>query len=216
MPQFPFRSYNTGDGDPPEWQPPDYATSVGDKSDDDEWKPPEYATAIGKKEDKKPSGYGEIWKKISEPITEAPTKFAEKVSEYINPERTVKGIRGIGSAYIEGLGHTISGLSSPLNLALTAATGGAGATESAFPRVASALRTGSRVLSAPIAAEGAIHAHKGLKDRDLSEFLSGILEAGTGALGMRSSHASAKIPEETLEIKELPIRQSREIPYRMG
>ncbi len=206
--QYLFRTPTSGDGDPPEWQAPSYAKEVSD--DSSEWKPPEYAKEIKSKEEDKPNILKKIWNKVSEPLTEAPTRFAESVSHYINPESTTKGVRGIGSAYIEGLGHAVSGLTSPLNLAF----GVLGAGESAaikygLPEAASALRTSSRVLSAPIVAEGAKNIYKGIKDVDLPETLSGGLEAGLGISGMRG-----ETPKEAPK-DELPIRRSREIPYRI-
>lgn len=153
-------------------------------------------------EEPKENVISKIWRKVSEPLTDAPTRFAEKVSEYINPERTVRGVKGVGSAYIEGLGHAISGLSSPLNLALTASGIGQGAR---IPGAAFA----TKALSAPIVAEGSRNVYRGVRDRDLGETLSGALEAGTGALGFKS-HVAAETPKisESVKSEELPIRRS--------
>lgn len=159
-------------------------------------------------------GAKKVWEKASEPLTEAPTKFAESVSKYINPNSETKGARGISSAYIEGLGHAASGLSSPLNLGFALISGGASAAAKAgMSEVASALNIGTKVLSAPMVAEGVKNIHDA---KDVPEFLSGVLEAGMGAAGMRSGVHGKALKEE------LPIRRpndyvnkSKEVPYRI-
>jgi hypothetical protein len=212
---FPFRNpnYNTEDGDPPEQQLPDYFTPSSDASSS-QWSAPDYFTPA--KTEDKPSvmskvkevakAFGgdlkEAWDKSSEPLTEAPTRFAESASKYINPNSETKGMRGVGSAYIEGLGHAISGLSSPLNLALAAMSGGSSLAEKAgAEQLALGLNYGERALSAPIATEGGKHIYEGVKDKDWAKILSGGLEAGMGGLGMRERSIYAK--------EELPIKQPR-------
>jgi len=216
MPQFPFRQpVNTEDSPEQQrgWTPPSYAQPTVESKD--AWKPPDYAVAT---KDDKPSDSlldkaKKVWNWASSPTTEAPTRFAEKVSKYINPESTTAGIRGKGSAYIEALGHIASDLSSPVNAAFAALSGGESlAAKEGMEGAASALKTGSRLLSVPVTVEGGKQAIKGMKNKDLSEFLSGTLEAGTGALGMRDRVPAESAKEITTE--EPPIRQSREIPYK--
>jgi len=193
--------------DAPEWQPPSYATAIDDSQDDGEggWKPPEYASPVKPEEIDKPSALKKAWDRASSPLTEAPTRAAESVASRIRGNESSK-TRNILAAYIEGLGHATSGLTSPLNLTFAGAGEGAALAESVLPRVASALRTGTRALSVPVAAEGVKHGYEGVKNRDFSEFISGALEAGMGALGMKA-HAPTAVEEPS-------IRQSKEIPYK--
>jgi hypothetical protein len=135
------------------------------------------------------------WNFATKPLTDAPTRFAKSVSDYINPHSETTGLRGIGSAYIEGLGQAISGLTSPLNLA----TAGLGTAETAaarygLPQVARLANIGGRVASASMIPEGLEHAVHG---KHLDEILSGLLEAGLGAHGMRPGvHETPKSIEE--------------------
>lgn len=226
----PFRNPVSDEED--SWTPPAYAgkpveDSSSDKSDD-KWSPPSYAgKAIEDTKPKKSEFKARVgrdaedfvkdvkgaWGKASEPLTDAPTRLAERLSRYINPGSETKGIRGVGSAFVEGLGHAVSGLSSPLNLGLAALTGGSSTAEKAgMEGLAEGLHTGSRVLSAPVAAEGAKHVYQGIKNKDWAEGLSGALEAGTGALGLRG-----RVPEEP-PIRQRPIdyaSKSKEIPYKL-
>jgi hypothetical protein len=203
------------------WEAPDYFKPES-SSDSSAWKAPDYFTP--EKETKKPSEFKaraskaasdfvrdvkEDWSKASEPLTDAPTRVAERLSRYINPEGGTKGARGIGSAFVEGLGHAVSGLTSPVNLGLAALTGGSSMAEKAgSEEIAEGLHTGARVLSAPVAAEGAKHVYKGIKDKDWVEGLSGALEAGTGALGMKS-----RVPRTIESGRESAVRSPRPLDY---
>lgn len=131
------------------------------------------------------------WNFATKPLTDAPSRFAKSVSDYINPGSETTGLRGIGSAYIEGLGHAISGLSSPINLA----TAGLGLAETSaaklgLPQVARLAGIGGRIAAAPMVPEGLKHAYEG---EHWDEKLSGLLEATMGAHGMRG-HVAEEIP----------------------
>src|SRR5579863_4434069 len=216
---FPFRQpVNTEDSPDESAELPEYASPHKEQAELPDYAKPHKAEA--KPRSFKPEGAQKFyeatkglvesgkkaWDWASKPLTEAPTKAAEAISQRINPRSETEGARGVGSAFVEGLGHAVSGLSSPVNLALTAATGGAGALESSLPRVAQGLRTGARALSVPVAAEGGRDVYEGVKEGDIPKALSGGLELAGGALGMRGEPS----------VKEHPsVRQSREIPYRM-
>jgi hypothetical protein len=63
------------------------------------------------------------------PITTAPSNAAQSLSHWIDPDDPIKGratggVRGVSSAFIESLGDAVSGLTSPVNLALSALSGG--------------------------------------------------------------------------------------------
>jgi len=130
------------------------------------------------------SGLMKAWHTASAPLTEAPSRFARQVSQYINPGSETKGLRGVGSAYIEGLGDVISGLSSPLNLGLAGLTGGSSMVARAgLPNIARNLGIGAKILSAPVAAEGAVNLAQA---EDIPQAAMGALELGGGILGMRA------------------------------
>ena len=124
-----------------------------------------------------------LWDKATSPLTNAPTRFAESVSNYINPNRETKGFRGVGSAFIEGLGGAVSGLTSPLNLATAGlGLGETTAAKAGLPIVAKALNIGGRAASVPQIAEGVQHASNA---ENVPDFLSGALETGLGVHGSR-------------------------------
>lgn len=130
-----------------------------------------------------PSGDGEgllssLYHKATAPLTDLPSRFAREVSNYINPDRGTTGIRGVGSAFIEGLGDVASGLTSPLNVATAALTAGG----SMLPEsIGAASRFGAGVLSAPVAAHGGYELATGDSWPDR---IGGALELGMGGLGM--------------------------------
>jgi hypothetical protein len=71
---FPFNNPFGGDGDPPEWEPPDYAQAVDD-SGDNEWQPPSYAKAVDAKSEEK-----SIFKRAYDTITNK-NLFVPKLKE---------------------------------------------------------------------------------------------------------------------------------------
>ncbi len=159
------------------------------------------------------------WRKLTEPLTEAPTRFAEQISQYINPERTISGLKGIGSAFIEGLGHTISGLTSPLNIGTAGlATGETLAAKAGLPIIAEALGLGSKAVGAGMAGHGVSQIYSG---EDIPTKLMGGLELAGGLSGMRSRVPSIgrSVTEETPIIsRESPATENirRNAPYGEG
>jgi len=199
----PFRQQQS---DEEEWNPPDYATPVA--QEEEEWKPPDYAKLI-KEKDEKPSVFSKAWKAISEPITELPTKVATKIGEAIDQPTTERSVseaklRGFIAGAAKGAGQFVSGLTSPLNLALSAT--GIGEEVPAIKQGAVAAR---RLLSLPVTVEGLSDVYRGLKEKDYSRFLTGGLEAAGGIAGI----GKEKIPvsERAPTIKQ---RVGREIPYK--
>jgi hypothetical protein len=151
--------------------PPDLVDSEGD---------------VGKSEEDKPGWLSKAWHAVSEPLTHAPSEFAKRVSEYINPERTTTGLRGVGSAYLESLGNAADTFTSPLSIGLGIASGGASlAGKAALPEIAQGFTTAGRVLSAPITAHGAYGTFR--PDASLEERLTSIPEMVLGGLGLRGS-----------------------------
>lgn len=121
------------------------------------------------------------WKLLSEPLTHIPSDIANKVSDTINPDKETKGLKGYGSAFIEGLGHIGDEMTSPLNAGLMGLTGGESlATKLGSEDIIPTLRTGSKVLSAPIIAHGASNVLG--SDKSLGDRAMGLIEMGMGSL----------------------------------
>lgn len=140
------------------------------------------------KEEEKPSLFSRAWKGLTDPLTNIPSRFAEKVGEpLMKMGEEGKGFFGqtvplYSGAFIKSLGNVGDMLSSPLNLAASATGVGAGITTAMAPKLSRALTTATRAQSVPVIAEGAYHATQG---ENLSQQLTGLLEAGLGIAGTR-------------------------------
>ena len=134
------------------------------------------------------------WDVANKPLIEAPARAGMVAAEYVDP-RNLNGpqpessfdrgfFRPFFAGALEGAGNVLAGLSSPLNLAMTAMGGGALATTG---RTASALRTGTRIASAPVIGHGAQSTYEGIKENNSDSPLKigmGIAEMAGGAAGM--------------------------------
>lgn len=90
--------------------------------------------------------------------------------------------RSLGAGMLEGAGDVVRGFTSPQNIAMTGATMGAGpAAEAGYTGAAQAMRTGARIMSAPMAAHGAYKAATG---ESPSERGFGVAEMAGGIAGM--------------------------------
>jgi len=166
-----FRKQQSNDED--EWTPPSEPISQ------DDWKPPNDPIAP------KESGLKKVFKWATSPLVKAETIDPRSLKESPTEAR-IKGF----------IGGVLEPLSTPLNIGLTAA--GAGEELPAISQVAKGVR---RLLSVPVTVEGLHGVYKGLKDRSLSETLTGGLEAAGGVLGLRKG--------ETPSVKQT---QSQDIP----
>jgi hypothetical protein len=183
---LPFRNpvYQTGDGDPPEWSPPDYAKPV--ESDSSEaWKPPEYAKAV----EDKPARQS-VFSKIKEAV--------------VNPKPFHPG-EGPKAKIDRFLGDVISTDKHPyIKRLLTSQDPGQ---ESALPT------TKEAGIKEPTTFSGGFI--KGLYDEFVRP-LSSAAGAGMAlAFGAEAPDLSAERATAT-SAKELPIRQSKEIPYKFA
>jgi hypothetical protein len=166
------------------------------------------------------------WKQISEPLTDAPSRFGQSVSDYITEPNLASsptgegGLRdiaakvyamskGFGAGAVEGVGNVASSLTSPLSLA-TIGLGGAeyGAGKLGLNAIARLLGTGTRVASAPFAIHGVNEVIR--PDATLGERAMGVAEAAGGAAGMWHTPGggvkpnvtrTAEIPTEIPSIK---------------
>jgi hypothetical protein len=130
--------------------------------DDEGWEddpPPTQQAALPPAE---PGFISRVWDTISTPLTTAPSRVAQSISNWIDPDdpirgRSTGGLRGVTSAFIESLGNVGSQMTSPIDATAMALTGGAsGAARAGLPTIARGLTTGARVASAPVVAHGAM------------------------------------------------------------
>src|SRR5678815_5770083 len=73
------------------------------------------------------------WHAISDPLTDASSRFAKSIGDYVDQpvnrdDTYLSGVaaraKGFGAGALQGVGDLVSGLTSPLNLVTTAATMG--------------------------------------------------------------------------------------------
>lgn len=141
------------------------------------------------------SFFTKAWHAISDPLTDAPSRFARAVGDYIdqpsNEDDTYwSGVKarakGFTAGALQGAGDLVSGFTSPLNLATTAATmGSSGALKAGLPTIAKGLSLGSKALAAPVILHGASNVLS--PDSTLAERGQGLVEmAGGGAAMMHT------------------------------
>lgn len=157
---------------------------------------------------KDPSFLESVWNTANQPLTNLPSRVGRKISAFIDPSHGSTGLRSTASAFAESLGDTLSGLSSPLNVALTAATAGSGmAAKAGLGGIAEGLATTGKVLSAPVAAHGA---YKIATGETLPEKLMGGVELVGGGLGLKGSlpkvksNKVGKIADQVIKPEEIP------------
>lgn len=204
MAQYPFRQPATeDDSENSDWTPPSYAKPLSDS--DGNWQPPSYAKAVDTKEDdKKPSVFKRAWDAVSQPLTDIPSKIANKIGEAIDKPSLTRGktraeIEGFLAGATEAGGKFISGLTSPLNLGLTASGIG-----EEIPAISQVAKTARRVLSVPVAAEGAKNTYEGVKNKDFMQTVQGAIEAGLGAAGSVSGGHVPEVDAESADVAKSP------------
>jgi hypothetical protein len=154
---------------------------------------PDASTSQSKTTDQKPDGskqspISSIWSKATTPLTNLPERAANYLSNKIDPERGTKGLRSDVSAFVEGIGHQLSGMTSPLGIALAASGAGSGLAASAgLPEVATGLNAIQRAASVPAIASGAYDI---ATKPHLDEKLQGVANLVLGGLG-----AASGVPE---------------------
>lgn len=144
-----------------------------------------------------------IWDAISTPLTEAPSRLADNISNYITtPElddsALMAKMKGFTGGAIEGVGDLVSSLTSPVDLVAAGLSGGSSiAARQGMKTPARLMNIGSRLASAPVAAHGAATIAGA---EDLGDVGTGLVELAGGAAGMAQppiprGSASAKILE---------------------
>lgn len=142
-------------------------------------------------EEQPKSGWlSKAWHFATDPLTDAPSRFADSINKYVGSGKYYIGsnespLSAFGSGALQGLGDVASSFTSPLNLATLAASGGASlAGKMALSEVAEALHYATKGLSAPIAAHGAYEVVR--PDASMSQRGFGLAELAGGMAGMKS------------------------------
>lgn len=146
------------------------------------------------------------WHAISDPLTDAPSRFAKSVGDYIDQPSVDRSplsaqLHGFVAGGLQGIGDLVSGATSPINLATMAATGGASAAESGgYEEIANALRLAGKATSAPVIAHGASETFS--PDSTTGERAQGVVEMAGGGAGMMGS------PTESTSMESNPIESA--------
>ncbi len=168
---------------------------------------------IETKQETKPEPQGwlsKAWHAISDPLTDAPSRFANSVADYIDQPSTNRGetsayLHGLVGGSIKGIGDVASGLTSPINLATMLATGGeSAAAERGFTGLSNLLGIGAKVASAPMAAHGAEEIFN--PESTLAQRGFGVAELAGGLAGMKGHAPSEKPSGSVVEPRDSNIR----------
>lgn len=172
---------------------------------------------------KKPS----FWDRINEPLTDAPTRagkfFASKMDQPTLDSSptgndswsdTLKKmnamVKGFGAGTTEGLGDLATRMTSPLELGMALASGGASmARRSGLIGLSRGLEAANMLASGAETIHGAGEVIR--PDATLSERGSGLLEAGLGALGVTHSLPNLKRVAKATPAS-LPTKLAAETP----
>lgn len=139
-----------------------------------------------------PQSVKDVYDYTSRPLIDFPSRVGKSISDYFDPTQYGNyDPRRYLSAYPEALGQVVSGLSSPQNLALTAATAGSGlAARTGFSDLSTGLRYAGGALSVPVAGHGAYEMFR--PDAHIDERAMGAAELAGGALGMHGALSKVK------------------------
>jgi len=158
-------------------------------------------------EQPEPKGFLEtLWHAAADPLTEAPSRFAKGVADYIDDPLSrgseAHPIKAFTAGAVEGAGNIVSGLTSPINLIAAGLTGGSSvAARAGLGGTARALTLAGRAASAPAVAHGAINLLH--PESTTEERLWGVAEMAGGGAGM-----AQKVP--TIRTKAAPKIPPRE------
>jgi len=186
-------------------------------------------------ESQKPSNFAiDIWNRLSEPLTDAPTRFAKQVSDYMtDPNQsimlpngqggfhdyiagTLARLRGFEAGATEGVGNILSSLTSPINLAATAATmGEEPLAKAGYENLARIFNLTGKATGVPVMAHGISRIAD--KDADWGERAEGLAElagGGTAFLHKPASYAGPAIVDPKLAPSTPPLTAPN-IPSRL-
>lgn len=156
------------------------------------------------------SKLSKAWSAISEPLTDAPSRFAEQVSEKYFPmpgaesdDSYLSGLKARATGFyggaIKGIGDLVSGLSSPINIATAIASAGQGtALKTGLPAIAKLLRGVELGSGALMGAHGASEVVR--PDATLMERGMGLTEMAGGGAAM--FHTPSKLSNIADSVKK--------------
>lgn len=178
------------------------------------------------------------WGKLNTPLTTRPSEIGRDIAKESFFERRKESdnplwasLMGFYEGATEGIGDTLSSLTSPVNLATTLTTMGAGgAAKLGLGQGARALQLLSGALSAPVAAHGTYETFRpgdeGYTPESLPRRAFGVAEMAGGAAGMKYGFTPKKINPavtdrllglvEPTNVTEPRIKIDPAIPYRTG
>ena len=165
-------------------------------------------------EENKPSNFAlDIWNRLSEPLTDAPTRFAKSVSDYLTDPNMyshqpyIAPLMGFLGGATEGVGNVLSSFTSPINIVATAATmGEEPLAKAGYEGIARALNLTGKATGIPVMAHGASRIAD--KDASWSERAMGLAEVaggGTAFLHKPASYAGPAIVDPKLAPSPKPV-----------
>lgn len=177
----------------PQQKPPDLDTNLQPI----QTKPPDLDEG-GNIVPEEPSLLGKAWSAISTPLITKPAEWAHQYAQELTDPNTHPGwLKSFGAGALEGAGNLLSESTSPVNLALMAATGGeSAAAKAGLPQIARLLNIGGKVAGVPTALHGA---------GTIFDPNTSWGEKGMGALEVAGGMAPfAHVPEASVAAKEAP------------
>jgi len=151
---------------------------------------------------KKPGLLRQVAEFGEKPLWEAPARWGGEFADYLTEgdkgtslmdspyERALRKAKEAAAMGSRAIGSTVSSLTSPTSLALTAGTAGLATPELVGANVARGTTMALKGVGAAQAAHGAYKTGRGIYEGNTGEAISGGLETGMGILGAR-----ARLPE---------------------
>lgn len=177
------------------------------------------------------SGLSRIWSALSTPLTDAPSRVAGSLANWIDKPRLPSDnfdgflgsiedagnalndrVRGFGAGAVQGIGDMLSQMTSPVDLATTLATMGSGmAAKQGLSGTARGLNAVARAAGAGAAIHGGSNIYEGATEGDLGKMGMGAVELAGGAAGVMqpTPHVTAKA--NILSASEVPPRPGADI-----
>lgn len=150
-----------------------------------------------------------LWNTINKPLVTMMSPEIRRASqEFSQPglDSSVLGsqIKGFASGAIEALTDTLSSLTSPLNLGLTATTLGSGtAARLGMARAARLLEKPAKIAAGGMIAEGGYNLVR--PEATLLERAGGLLEASLGGLGLRTPKSKLLMKTDVVETPKVEV-----------
>jgi hypothetical protein len=174
-------------------------TQPDDWEDITDWEDEPVQPVVNTPAPQQPSMLGGMWDAISSPLTTLPSEFAKGVADYIDRPSLERSpmrarIEGFGAGAIEGVGDLLSSLTSPIDLATTALTGGSSlALKKGLPQIAKLASMGGKAAGGLTALHGAGNVFS--PESTMAERGFGLAEMAGGVAGMRHTPGVSAIAD---------------------